>query len=112
MKELITILRNREGSEMVEAPIVMPIIILTAMLLLRLFVFYLDILASSVRLHKQALKAWDEYSSSAISEYSESEERHLLAGGMLGSNLSKTIRAELFMCNEDALVRLGELFEK
>ena len=42
MGRLIDILRTKRGSQMVEAAVSLPIIILAGMLLIRLFVFYLD----------------------------------------------------------------------
>ena len=40
---------------MIEAAISLPLIILTAMLLIRMFVFYLDILTTGIREHRKAL---------------------------------------------------------
>ena len=42
MGRLIDILRTKRGSQMVEAAVSLPIIILAGMLLIRLFVFYLE----------------------------------------------------------------------
>ena len=39
---------------MIEAAISLPLIILTAMLLIRMFVFYLDILTAGIKEHREA----------------------------------------------------------
>ena len=54
--EVIRLLRSKRGSQMVEAAISLPVIIITAMLLIRLFVFYLDILTTGIKEHREALE--------------------------------------------------------
>ena len=60
MKVMIR-LRSKRGSQMVEAAISLPLIIITAMLLVRMFVFYLDILTTGIKAHREALEAQDAY---------------------------------------------------
>jgi hypothetical protein len=50
---------NKRGSQMTEAAISLPLVILTAMLMIRLFVFYLDILVTGIEEHRKALEAQD-----------------------------------------------------
>lgn len=102
---------NKRGSEMTEAAISMPVLILTAMLLLRLFTFYLEILSTGVSEHMNALEAWDSYRGSGIRKYSTEKEIYMLRGGLLETGLTKRINTRSYMLNEDVLVRAGEVFD-
>ena len=53
---------SKRGSQMVEAAISLPLILITAMLLIRMFVFYMDILTTGIREHRAALNEQDAYS--------------------------------------------------
>ena len=68
---------------MVEAAISLPLIILTAMLLIRMFVFYLDILTTGIREHREALEAQDSYRGVMMRTYETEKEVILLRGGVL-----------------------------
>ena len=96
---------------MVEAAISMPVLILTVMLLLRLFTFYLEILSTGIGEHMNALDAWDSYSGAGIRKYSAEKEVHMLRGGLLEMNLTKSIKTRSYMMNEDVLVRAGEIID-
>ena len=89
---------------MVEAAVALPIIILTALLLLRLFTFYLEILNTGVSEHMDALHAQDT-GAKVAGTYSHTEEITMLRGGILGIDLSKRIDTRLHLVNEDALAR-------
>lgn len=93
---------------MVEASIVMPVLILTSMLLLRLFTFYLEILSAGINEHTTALEAWDSYSGSGVRKYTSEREVTMLRGGLLHMDLIKTINTRTYMINEDVLVRAGD----
>ena len=54
---------------MVEAAISLPLIIITAMLMIRLFVFYLDILTTGIKEHREAMKMQDAYSDVIMHTY-------------------------------------------
>lgn len=96
---------------MAEAAIVFPILILTAMLLLRLFTFYLEILSSGINEHMTALEAWDSYRGAGVRKYSSQKEVRMLRGGILKMDLVKKIDTDSFLLNEDVLVRAGDLFD-
>ncbi len=102
---------NKRGSEMVEAAICVPVLILTAMLLLRLFTFYLEILSTGISEHMSALEAWDSYKGSGLRRYSSETEVKMLKGGLLKKDLTKVIRTRTYMINEDFMVRAGGAFE-
>ena len=107
-KRCCRLLRSRSGSQYVEAAITLPVIILTAMLLLRVFTFYLEILSTGVAEHAKALEAWDEYSGTLMRKYSEEKDVVMLRGGILHMDLTKKIHTETHLINEDVLVRAGD----
>ena len=96
---------------MAEAAISLPLIIITAMLLVRLFVFYLEILTTGIREHREALQAQDAYTGAVIRRYETEKEVVLLRGGVLRRNAGKTIYVKAYMINEDFLVRSGEALD-
>ena len=94
---------------MVEAAVSIPVLILTAMLLLRLFTFYLEILSTGIHDHMNALDAWDSYSGSGFRKYSTETDVDMLRGGVLKRSVSKRINTVTYLLNEDVLVRAGEV---
>ena len=94
---------------MTEAAITLPLIILTAMLMIRLFVFYLDILTTGIEEHRKALEAQDKYKGAAMRTYEEETSVDMLSGGILQRNVSKRIVTKAYLINEDLLVRSGEI---
>lgn len=109
MVRLIEILRTKRGSQMVEAAVSLPIIILAGMLLIRLFVFYLEILTSGIARHKEVMEQQDAYRGAFIRTYSDEEEIRMLKGGLLKTDVSKRLEIKAYMINEDVLVRSGEI---
>ena len=101
-------LRSRQGSQLVEAAVIMPVIILTSMLLLRTFTFYLEILSTGISEHMTALEAWDSYRGAGIRKYSAEKDVRMLRGGILRIDLTKKIKTGSFLINEDLLVRAGD----
>ena len=96
---------------MIEAAISIPLIILTAMLLIRLFVFYLDILTTGIEEHRKALEAQDSYKGSVMRTYEEETDVDMLKGGILQKDVSKRIKVKAYLINEDLLVRSGEILD-
>lgn len=96
---------------MVEAAISLPIIILAAMLMLRLFTFYLEILTAGISEHKEAMKAQDSYRGVVIKTYRDSKEIDMLRGGLLLIDVSKKMDTKAYMINEDVLVRSGGIID-
>ena len=96
---------------MAEAAISLPLIIITAMLLIRLFVFYLDILTSGIKEHREALKMQDSYKGVTMRTYETEKEVVMLRGGVLKKNVSKRIETKAYLINEDFLVRSGEALD-
>lgn len=97
---------------MVEAAIAIPIIIIASMLLIRLFVFYIEILVSGVNAHEEALEKADAFENRLVSRYEDEIKIDFLRGGLLLKDVSKTIRVEKHMINEDAVVRANEILEE
>ena len=112
MRRIIYLVTNKKGAEMVEASISMPIIILTIIILLRLFTFYLSILTTGINEHESAFEAWDSYSGAMMKKYEREEHVYMLKGGVLGMDLEKTINTEAYFYNEDNMVRASDLLEK
>ena len=96
---------------MVEAAISLPLIIITAMLLVRLFVFYLDILTGGIKAHREALEAQDAYKGAVIRTFETVKEVTLLSGGVLKNNAGKRLNVKAYLINEDFLVRSGEALD-
>lgn len=109
--KIIRQLSNRRGSQMIEAAISLPVIIITAMLLIRMFVFYLDILTTGIRVHREAMEAQDAYSGIMTRSYEAAEEVTLLSGGVLKRSVSKRIGVKAYLLNEDFMVRSGEALD-
>lgn len=105
-------LNNKRGSQLVEASIAVPVLILTVMLMLRLFVFCMEILSDSIRAHENALEVSEQFHGAGISSYSTVEYTTLLKGGLLPFNAEKAIYIDMSLCNEDYLVRAGEVLEE
>lgn len=112
MKSIKYLLSNKRGSEMVEASITVPIIVLTIILLLRLFTFYLQILSTSISVHEEALEAWDKYSGLTMRVYEQEEDVEMIKGGLLGFDLLKKINTKAYFFNEDNMVRAGEMVKE
>lgn len=109
MKRLIKNIGSKRGSQMVEAAISLPIIILAAMLMLRMFTFYLEILTTGIKEHREAMKAQDSYRGVFLRTYRDDEEIKMLHGGLLMIDVSKRTETKAYMINEDVLVRSGEI---
>lgn len=96
---------------MAAAAISVPVIILAAMLLVRMFVFYLEILTKGIDEHREAMEAQDSYRGIAMRTYRDSEEISLAKGGLLARSVSKRLETKAYLINEDLLVRSGEIAE-
>lgn len=104
----IKFLFGKRGAEMAEAAISLPLVILTAMLLIRMFTFYLEILNTSINEHMEALKRWDDYSGMGMQVYKNKREVSLLRGGVLLFDAKKKINTKAYMLNEDLMVRASD----
>ena len=93
---------------MAEAAISLPLVILTAVLLIRVFTFYLEILNTSIAEHMEALDRWDNYSGIGMQVYKNTEDVSLLRGGVLLFDAKKEINTKAYMLNEDLMVRASD----
>ncbi len=96
---------------MIEGAMTFPIIILSAILMLRMLVFCLEILDTGVSRHRDVMEKWDSYTGKTIRTYSEEETVSMLKGGLLGFNVNNSIETQIYLINEDFLVRTGEIFD-
>jgi hypothetical protein len=110
--KFIKALKNKRGAEMVEGAISLPLIILTAMLMVRVFTFYLEILNTSIAEHMEALVKSDSYSGVGFKVYKNSHDVKLLRGGVLLFDVKKEINTKAFFINEDLMVRASEALQK
>lgn len=112
IKRCISVVATKRGSEMVEASIVMPIIVLAIVLLIRLFTFYLSILTTGVNVHANTMELARNYTGVTGKNYNTEECVEMFKGGLLSKNLRKVISVECCFLNEDYLVRGSELVKK
>jgi len=91
---------------MVEAAIALPLIILSIMLLIRLFTFYLEILSTGIQEHEKAIESLKQYDGVSNSIYENIETIKLVSGGVLETDLNKEIYTKAYLYNEDSMVRI------
>ena len=96
---------------MTEAAIALPLVILAAMLMIRMFVFCLDVLTTGIEDHRKALELQDSYTGAFIRTHEEEHRVKLLKGGLLLRDAGKTIRTKVYLINEDILVRSSEILD-
>lgn len=102
---------SKRGSQMVEAGISLPVILLAAMLLLRMFIFYLEILTTGIAEHREAMELQDSYRGAFIRTYTDDRRVRMLKGGLLRIDVGKDLETRAYMINEDILVRSGEILD-
>ncbi len=110
--EMKHLLQSKKGSQMVEAAIVLPIIILGIMLMLRLFIFYLEILNTGIKEHEKLLEEWDSQDTQIMKIYDNTVDVDLLRGGLLGVDVHKSIHTRAYCFNEDAIIRGEKMLSK
>ena len=105
ISDLVRITGNKRGEAFAGAAIALPVAILAVMLMLRLFTFYLEVINTGISEHRTALEASDSYEGIGFRRYHSSAEVQLAAGGILEHSACKVIDTELYLINEDGLVR-------
>lgn len=108
---ILKLLCGRRGSQMAEAAISLPLIILASMLMLRMFVFYLDILSTGITEHRRALEMQDSYRGAFIRTHEDEKRVELLRGGILYTDVGKRLKTKVYLINEDILVRSSEVLD-
>ena len=78
------------------------------MLILILFVFYLNILATGVKGHKEACRRWDSDREAVIKVYRKSESVRMAPAGILRTRPECRLEIRSYEFNEDLLVRAKE----
>ncbi len=109
MHDFAKILKSNKGEEMVEAAIALPAVILIALLMLRVFTFYLEILNAGIKEHEKAVEAWSKFKGAGISEYRTERKINLMPGGFLQNAGTKKIETKAYLINEDVIVRAGAI---
>ncbi len=104
--------KNQRGNEFVEAAIVLPIITLLVILLLNLFVFYLNIMVTGVREHKDIYKEWDTDASMSIKTYCVHKNVSMARTGLLDSSPVTSLEIKAYHFNEDKIVRMKGLIDE
>ena len=111
MRPALKKLLNKQGSGMAEAAIALPIAILAAVLLLRMFIFCLEVLTAGIKDHREALDAERSYNGAVIRTYHKERDIKLLKGGLLRMDAVKKLEVKTYLINEDFLVRSGEAID-
>lgn len=111
MLQISKLIQNKKGSAMVESAIVLPLAIFITVLLVRVFAFYMEILDTGVVQHREALMKNDAYTGKIVHKSHESEIISIAGGSLLGFDLSKKIESNMYLINEDFLVRSHEAFD-
>ncbi len=106
------ILKNQRGNEFVEASIAIPIIAMVVILILTLFVFYLNILVTGVRAHRQETDAWDSENTLAVKTQKRVERIEMPGTGLLRKSLSSDLEIKSYHFNEDFILRAKELIHE
>lgn len=94
---------------MTEAAVVLPVIILAAALILRMFVFYLEITVTGAKAHLDVMKIWDEADTTVVEVYQRTKTVNMLSDRLLAVHPRKNIEIRAYMFNEDRIVRAGVL---
>lgn len=105
--KFVRLIFNKHGEEFVEASIALPVAILAIMLLLRMFTFYLEILTTQVKSHRDAIQKSVSYQAAEIKSYRKADSVKFMKGGLLENDLSKKIETSTLLYNEDKIVRTG-----
>lgn len=106
------ILKSRRGNEFVEAAVAIPLITAAVLLILNLFVFYLNILATGVKDHKEACRRWDSDRKAVIKVYRKSESVRMAPTGILRTRPECRLEIRSYEFNEDLLVRAKEVLHE
>lgn len=102
-------LRRKNGSQMIEASIVLPLVILVVMLLIRVMVFYMEILCAGVRLHGNTIAEQTDRLDITIKRNEREDRVDLAPGGVLRHSPGKDLKAEWYLINFDQQVRAREM---
>ena len=97
--------RRKNGSQMVEASIVLPLVILVAMLLIRVMIFYMEILCAGVRLHGNTIAEQTDRLDITIKRNVREDRVDLAPGGVFRHSPGKDLKAEWYLINFDQQVR-------
>lgn len=99
--------KNRRGEQFVEASLVLPAIILIAVLILRLFTFYLQILTTQVKGHQDLIERAEN--ERGIQILREEETVTMIQSELFKGKLDETMEWEWYNFSEDATVRAEAL---
>lgn len=102
------ILKRKNGNELVEASITMPIIILVTMLLIKLTVFFYDVLNTRVNLHQELINQSKEFDKCYVKIIEDQRDLALIS--LVGISVKVYGKEHVF--SEGKIVMAGDLIEK
>lgn len=111
-KEYRALWRNRRGNEFVEAAIVIPIITAVVMLILNLFVFYLNILVTSEKVHRDTWKSWDMGTEATLEVHHRNIQTRMASRGILNFLPECERDVRYYELNEDRMTRAKDLIHE
>ena len=104
------IIKNKSGSQMVEASVVIPIFILTVFSLISVCIFFFSSLKAQTSLHIEL--AEEICSSNAIFNIkTKTIETSKLTGGISKIVVKKKSEGTVYIINQAEIIRIGELLE-
>ncbi|NLY82079.1 MAG: hypothetical protein GX078_04815 [Clostridiales bacterium] len=102
------VLKSKKGNELIEASITMPIIILVTMMLIKLTVFFYDILSTRVDLHQELINQSKEFDKCYVKVIEDQRDLSLMSG----VGISVKIYGKEHVFSEGKIVMAGDLIEK
>lgn len=98
---------NKRGSQIVEATIVLPVIILTILSMIMLLVFFFACLTTQMSVHQHLIsKAVSAKTVIGVERYSKATSKHV--GGVISILMKKDVSSSCYLINEVTAIRLGE----
>lgn len=104
--------RNQRGNEFMEAAIVIPIITAVVMLILNLFVFYLNILVTGAKVHGETWKSWDAGTEATIEVHHRTVKAQMASRGILSFLPESERDVRYYELNEDRMTRAKDLIHE
>lgn len=101
---------NKKGSEMVEASLVLPIIILTVLSLIMLIIYFYACLETQVRTHHSLIEYADN-SQAIFLIKDKKEETSSKVGGIISIIMRRRRDSKIYVINETAVIRIGDFFD-
>lgn len=95
-----------------EAAIVIPIITVVVMLILNLFVFYLNILVTGAKVHRDTWKSWDRGTEATIEVHHRNIQTRMVSRGILTFLPESERDVRYYELDEDRMTRAKDLIHE